>query len=419
MTAIRARRRKVTLLAFIGAVIGVGAVGGLGYAGVENLYDSRSGRRVAPVDADGPIEYLPYTPTALVGTSDEEGWLTSLAVLVLDPSGVGGSIVSLSPSGDAASGNIDVLAPLNAVYVVDGPDELLGASEGLTGMSFDVAEVLDAERFAALTTPLGEVTVELPTDVRDASSGVAYPAGVVEMTPDAAGAAIVARDPAIDDWLLDPARAAIWAGVAEGVGGGIGSLDVPEGADLTAPASLDEFITRLFAGRVEHRSFSFTEIDPVRVSEQLGAEYVEAFAEHAATTVTVVTHDRAELLMVLAAIAPARMGAPFEGPTVRVLAHFDPEDLEPLGQNNADVARQAINRLLFAKVNVVSFGQVETAPAATLIEVADANALETAEQAYGSLFGDSEVRVAESLIEGIDLQITLGRAYLETVEPSS
>lgn len=414
MTAIRARRRTFTWVGFVTGLIGVAAVGGLGYAGVENLYDSSAGRRVAADEPAAPVQRLPYTPTALVATADEDGWLTTVSVLALAAGGVGGSIVSLSPSGDAASGNADSLAPLNAVYLVDGADELLLAGEGLTGMSFDVAEVLDAARFADLTTPLGELTVELPTELRDASTGESYPAGVTPMSPDQAGTAITSRDPSIDDWLLDPARASIWGAVAEAVGGGVGATsdDPPD----TVPASLDEFVARLFAGPVEHRSFAFKEISSERVAEQLGDEYAAAFAEHDDTTVSVVAHDRAELVMVLAAIAPERMGAPFEGPTARVVSRFDSDDLAPLGLNNADVARQAINRLLFAKVNVVSFGQTDATPERTLIEVRDDADIAGVEAAFGTLFGVADVRVADRLIAGVELQITLGRAYLDTVD---
>lgn len=417
MTAIRARRRKLTIAGFAGGVLAVVAIAGLGYAGIDNLADSRAGRRVSADTPDAPLTVLPVTPTALVGTADDDGWLTSVVVLALDPAGVGGSIVSLSPSADAASGNIDSLAPLNGVYVVDGPAELLGATEGLTSMAFDVAEIVDAERFADLVMPLGELTVELPTELRDASSAEQYDAGVVRLTPAEAADAVLSRDPEIDDWLLDPARAAVWAAVADAVGEGVGANDFPDGI-TSIPSSLDEFVARLFAGRVEHRSFGYKEIAATRVNEQLGEQYVEAYAEYDDTAITVVAHDRAELAMVLAAIAPGRMGAPFEGPTARVLSSFTSEQLEPLGQNNADVARQAINRLLFAKVNVVSFGQVDEAPELTLVEVADASLLDTYQQAFGTLFGEAEVVVAESVIEGIDVQITLGRAYLDTVEPA-
>jgi hypothetical protein len=413
VTAIRARRTRLTAVAFAAGIVGVGAIGGLGYAGVDNLYDSRAGRIVSPESSLSPSQRLPYTPTALVGAVDDTGWLTSVAVLALEPDGTGGSIVSLSPSGDAATGNVDRLAPLNAVYVVDGPDALLAAVEGLTGMSFDIAEIVDAGRFADLTTPLGELVVELPTDLRDASSGERYRQGVTRMSPDAAGAAITSRDPAIEDWLLDPARAAVWDAIADAAGAGVGADD---GVAVAMPATLDEFLTRLLAGRVAHRSMTFKEISATRVNEQLADEYRAAFGEYDGTTVTVVANDRAEILMVLGAIAPGRLGAPFEGPTVRVVARFDPEDLEPLGLNNSDVARQAINRLLFAKVNVVSFGQTESAPDVTVFEVADPSSVDGVQAAFGTVFGESQVRAADSVIEGVDIEITLGRAYLETVE---
>lgn len=415
MTAIRARRTRLTTAAFVVGVVGVGAIGGLGYAGVDTLYDSRAGRIVSPADALAPNQRLPHTPTAFVGAVDDTGWLTSAAVLVLDPGGTGGSIVSLSPSGDAATGNVDWLAPLNAVYVVDGPEALLSALESLTGMSFDVAEVVDAARFADVTTPLGELAVELPTELRDASTGARHSQGVVRMSPDEAGAAITARDPAVEDWRFDPARAAVWAALAEAAGAGVGTI---EAGGVATPGSLDEFLTRLFAGRVAHRAMTFKEITSTRVDEQLSDEYRDAFAEFDDTTVSVVANDRAEILMVLGAIAPGRLGAPFEGPTVRVVARFDPEDLEPLGLNNSDVARQAINRLLFAKVNVVSFGQTDSPPELTLFEVADPGTVAGIEAAFGTVFGESEVRAADSLIEGVDIQITLGRAYLDTVEPA-
>lgn len=416
MTAIAGRRTKVTLAGFAGGVVALGAVAGLGYAGVDTLADSRAGRRVTPEESGLPVRELPYTHTALVGAADEDGWLTSVVVMVLEPDGTGGSIVSLSPSADEASGNASSLTPLNAVYAADGPQEFLSAAEGLTGLSFDVAEVVDAERFTELVTPLGELVVDLPTALRDASTEEEYAAGVVRMSPAEAAAALISRDPELDDWLLDPARAAVWEAVADAVDGGIGVGSLSAEVAAVRPASLDEFVSRLFAGPVDHRAFASTEIGATRVAEQLDDLYRDAFAAHDDTSVSVVAHGRAELMMVFGSIAPRRLGAPFEGYTVRVVSRFPGDQLEPLGVNNADVALEAINRLLFAKVNVVSFGQTDTPPEVTVIEVADPGNVPNVEATFGTLFGASEVRAAEQLIEGIDLQITLGTAYLETVE---
>ena len=78
--------------------------------------------------------------------------------------------------------------------------------------------------------------------------------------------------------------------------------------------------------------------------------------------------------------------------------------------------RHAINRLLFAQANVVSFGEVAEVPDLTLIEVADPAQLAAIEATYGSLFGESVVRQATERIAGVDVQVTLGLAYLDTVE---
>src|SRR4029453_15476177 len=104
---------------------------------------------------------LPYTPTALVGTVDEDRRLTTVAVLTIEPDGTGGSIVEIAASADANSGNAGVLAPLNAVLKVEGPDALALDAEVLTGVSFDVVELVDQERFAQMVAPLGDLTVNM------------------------------------------------------------------------------------------------------------------------------------------------------------------------------------------------------------------------------------------------------------------
>lgn len=415
MTAIAARRRRATMVAAISAVVGVGAVGGLAYAGVQTIYDSRAGRLVGADPDLAPAVALPFTSTALVATVTETGVLTSVEVLVLEPDGTGGSIISVSPSADSSSGSTTTLQPLRAAYAVDGPTALLEAAEGLTGLAFDVAEVIDGARFADLVRPLGRLSVDLPTELRDTATGVRYPPGLVDLTPDAAAAAVLSLDPGIDDWYLDAGRSAVWAAVADGVGAGIGN--VPEYTDAASetPRTLDEFLTRLFAGRVEHRRMTSKPINEDRVASQLDDVYADSYGD---AVVSVVAHDRAELLLVLGAVAPARLGAPYEGPTFRVLSGFGPDLLSALDANNADVARQAINRLLFAQANVVSFGQPDDVPALTLIEVADPAALASVEATFGTLFGESVVRDATERIAGVDVQVTLGLSYLDTVDRS-
>jgi hypothetical protein len=73
-----------------------------------------------------------------------------------------------------------------------------------------------------------------------------------------------------------------------------------------------------------------------------------------------------------------------------------------------------IGRLLFIGGNVTSVDTAPTgAPPITIIEVAEERQLQENIDAAEALFGEAEVRVAETVIEGIDVEVTLGMSYLE------
>jgi hypothetical protein len=417
LTAIKRRRTRSTLLALLAACAGLVAAGGLTLAGIDTLADSTAGREAeGPLDVP-PTQRLPYTATALVGVADEDGRLTSAVVMALEPDGTGGSIVALAATADAQSGITDELRPIDAVFAVEGGQELLRAAEGMTGVSFDVVEILDQRRFAQLVTPLGELSVRFPIPLHDASSGEQWPVGNNVLGAAAAARAITASDPTIAGWYLEPGRTAIWEAVADRVGAGIGSASpVRSDQDLPVPATVDEFIDRLFAGPVQLRALSFQTISDDRIEEQLAPALDDAFGRLAIDAV--VAHDRAEMLMVVGAIAPGRMGAPLDAPSFRVVAGYREADLESLGLNNADVLKQAIDKLLFVKVNIVSVANLpsEGVPDVTRIEVADPEVRDAVEESYEALFGPIEVGVADTAIEGVDIAVTLGRSFLDEIE---
>lgn len=406
------------LMAIGAAVVGLIVAAGLTVAGINTLADSTAGQ-----EADGPSEVaasqrLPYTATALVGVADEDGWLTSVVVMALEPDGTGGAIVGIAATADRESGNTGELRPIDAVLQVEGPDAFLTSIEGLTGLSFDVVEVIDQRRFAQLVTPLGELSVRFPIALRDASTGEQWPVGNVVVGAAGGARAITAADPSIEDWFLEPGRAAIWDAVADRVGAGIGSaLPVESDQALPAPPNLDEFVDRLFAGPVAFRDLGYTTVTGDRLEDELAADLADAFG-----TVRVdaaVAHDRAEMLMVFGAVAPGRMGAPLDAPSFRIVAGYRDEDLSTLELNNADVLKQAIDKLLFVKVNIVSVADLPTAgvPDLTQIEVADPDVLEAVAEGYEPLFGEIDVSVAEVVIDGVDIVVTLGRSFLDEVEP--
>ena len=112
MSAIRSRRRRGTWMALGATVLALIAAIALSIVGVATLADSKAGQR-AREGVDLPLQRLPYTPTALVGTIDEDRRLTTVVVLTLEPDGTGGSIVEIAASADANSGNADLLEPLD------------------------------------------------------------------------------------------------------------------------------------------------------------------------------------------------------------------------------------------------------------------------------------------------------------------
>ena len=177
MTASRARRTRSTWVALAVTVVALLMAGALTVAGARTLADSRAGRLAAGQRDLLPEQRLPYTPTALIGAVDADGRLTSVAVAVVEPDGTGGSLVAFAASADASSGTTTTLAPLAAVLEVDGPDAFLGAVETLASVSFDIVELVDAERFAELVAPLGDLPVSLPITSYDSSSGERWEAG--------------------------------------------------------------------------------------------------------------------------------------------------------------------------------------------------------------------------------------------------
>jgi hypothetical protein len=407
-------------LALAASLLALASAAALTVVGVRTLADSKAGSLADENLDPRPVQRLPYTPTALLGTVDDLGRLTSVVVMAIEPDGTGGSIVELAASADANSGNTGELAPFNAVLTGRGPEAWRSAVEALTGVAFDVVELADQRRFAQLIAPLGDIPVTLPVTVYDASSEEHWDAGDGILPGPVAARVVTAVDPTIDDWLYEPARAAIWSGVAERVGAGIGTASpVASDVDLPRPANLDAFAARLFAARVQFRSLSLTPIDDDRVAEEMPLDLGVAFGVAAKDAVSV--HDRSELLMVMGAVAPGRVGAPLEAPSFRVVMGFTDADLEPLGVRGSDVLKQAIIRLLFARVNVVSVAELpgSAVPEHTTFVVADQGVIDGVRDTYTEVFGNAiDVQVADVLIDGVDIQLVLGRDFLDEVERS-
>jgi hypothetical protein len=420
MTAIRSRRTRSTVLGLVVAVLSLVAVAVFGVIGARTLADSTAGQLAEGQKVSTPVQRLPFTPTALIGVADEDGRLTSVAVGVLEPDGVGGALIVLAASADASSGNNTVLVPLDAELELNGPQAFREAAERLTGLSFDVIEVLDQRRFAQIVAPLGDLPTVMPFPLADSSSGETWEAGEVVLSSASAARAMTARDDSIADWYLEAARIAVWEAIADRVGAGVGSVaTVASDQDLAPITTVDEFFKRLFADPLEVRALSFVVIADERVEEQLSDELANVFGT--ADVDAVVAHNRSETLMAFGAVAPGRLGAPIDGPTFRVVSGYTDSDLDGLDQNRSDVLKLAIDRLLFNRTNVVAVADLPDAgaPEITQFRVADPLIVDDVRAAFGDLFGASEVSVADVVIEGVDIELELGRSFVENIRGES
>lgn len=406
------------VIGLVAGVLALVATATLGFVATVAMIDSQEGRDASPDGTAAAIQRLPWTSTALIGVVDEDGQLTSTVIAILEPDHRGGTMVAVSPSADVGSGLVDQVRPLRAIYAADGAAAWRSSLELMTGLAFDVAEVVDAPRLSQLVAPLGELPTRLPYAFTDARTGRTFDAGEHVLSIREATVVVTAGNESGAPSKFDGARNAVWAAVADRVGAGIGSL--PEGVrfdERTPPAGLDQFLDALFAAPVEFRALEIVAPDDVAsLADRIDADYTAAVGEALADDV--VFHRRAEISMVFGSVAPARIGAPLEGPTIRLVSGFIDDDAAPLGLNRSDLIAAALDVFFFAQSNVVAVVDQPGAavPDATRLLVADPAAIDDAWDLYPDAFGELQVLADDVPIEGVEIEVTLGRDFLRVLD---
>jgi hypothetical protein len=209
-----------------------------------------------------------------------------------------------------------------------------------------------------------------------------------------------------DDAEVDASHAndvAVWESLAQTAPVAVPPEQVPldELGRPVAPVTVDELMTRLWQGEITVRDLLVVAVDEEANPTEAG----------------VVLIDRRDSNLVFAQVSPGLVSTPNTGLTVRIVANFTDEQLAEAGGvygSTSDLAVELIGRLLFIGGNVTSVDTAPTgAPASTIINVVEERQLEENVEAAEALFGDAEVRVAASIIEGIDVEVILGMSYLE------
>jgi hypothetical protein len=387
----------------VSAVLLVVAAGAMFVIGVITLSNSQEGEAVG-VD-ERPRVRFPATPNAVLAVTDERGRLASLVVTTLLPEGQGGSIVTMPVDSDVSGGFGDERVPIDQAFAADDLDGLMSSVEQMLSISVQQGAIVDAAGLEAMLPEADAARLVLPDDVIDTrgGGGVIVTAGAQTLTRDEMVSVLVAVD---DDAALDASHSndvAVWESLAETAPVAIPPEPVPVDAagDPVAPDSVDELVARLWQGDVTVRDLL---TKPVPASEN-------------PKSLDAVLIDRSDANLVFAQVSPGLVSTPNTGLKARVVANFTDEQLataDGLYENTSDLAVEFIGRLVFLSGNVVSVDTAPTgAPDVTIVEVSDESQMEETLAAADALLGEVEIRVAETVIEGVDVQVILGMSYLE------
>jgi len=267
------------------------------------------------------------------------------------------------------------------------------------------AEIVDAAGLEAMLPEIDALQLVLPDDVVDTrgGGGLISAAGPQTFTSRELVAILAAID---DEAEVDVSHAndvAVWEALAK-----TAPVEVPPEPvavdDIGRPIPPDtvgDLVERMWQGEVTVRDLLLADLDELENP----------------TGVDVVLIDRRDSTLVFAQVSPGLVSTPNTGLKARIVANFTDEELDAtdgLYDSSSELAIELIGRLLFLSGNVVS---VETAgtgvPPVTLIEVVDESQLEETIAAAETLLGGAEVRVSTTVLEGVDVQITLGMSYLE------
>lgn len=396
MSFIRARRRRATVIALASGLVVAALLPVSAVVAWRAIRDSRAAEAVVAL----PTVSIPTTPTAILATTDDQNYLTSLSILALSPSGAGGTVMSI-PVGLSISGR-DAGDPrrLADVYGSDGPEVLKETLEAMTSSQLDMIAVEGAAGTGDLIARVGTIAATFTNPVLDTDGNterVVAEAGDNSFTPIQAAAVLAARvDDATEATRL-PNVKVMWEAIATAVGAGkIGTTPVPVIPDVGAqtPADMPTFMSALFAG-------------PLRVW-QIGYQAIPE-GEANPDGLDLYGYDFGEVVMVLASVAPSAMVAVL--PTLSLQVDSSYPDSETL--------RQAVFRLLYMGANVLLVrNTTEPPPAVTTIYYSDEMDRGMAEP-LTILLDEVQWERATERVAGIDLRVVLGESFIRFLEETA
>ena len=414
MTAIVSRQRKRLLAAML---CGIGAacllpIGGV--YGARTLLNSSGGKNV---DASGALK-IPATPAALLVTVNDVNVATSLTAFVLDPSGAGGTIVSI-PVGSRAEiiGN-ETPRRVGDSFTQAGLSALQLDVEGLLDVSFSVVGAVSATDITNVFSmlPNVDVTFDVPlintslvmpdpattTTVKRRSTETTLPpqpiatdtevfaAGTQTLTADQMTLTLMAQKLGEPESTRLPRIKSLWAGIASAVGTGLPPEQLqlsPTSTPSEVPTDIGTFMRRVFAG-------------PVQVW-QLSAQPLSGADNPALLDLYAL--DRFEVLMIMASVAPSSLSLPSGSLAIQVDSSL----------NDANVTRAVVERLNYIGASVVLIRELtDTPPQQTIFRYSDKAMVELAKVGLEAVLGPLKYQQLKKPVEGISAQIVIGQDFV-------
>lgn len=410
MTAIPSKQRKLMVGALLSgltaaALLPIGVV-----FGARSLLTSSTGSNVGD---DGALK-IPSTPAALLATVNDVGHVTSLTTFVLDPSGVGGTVISLPVGSRAEQVGGGVARRVGDSYVLAGIEALSLEVEGLLDISLTSAEALNVEQltqaFAGLPdaevdfdVPLINTSLEMPdpattTTVRGSSSTTVepqpvardnevFPAGARTISPSDFPIVLLAQRLNEPESVRLPRIKSLWEGIARSTSS---AVDTTTTIPQVQPSGVVDFMRRVFSGRMQVWQMSHVLVE----------------GDENPTRSDVYALDRFEIRMIVASVAPSSLSLPGDSIPVQLDSPF----------NDANVTRMAVERLSAAGLAVALIRETAASPEKnTVFLYSDQVIVDVAERQLETVLGPMNFEKMKQSVEGIGARVVLGEAFREFV----
>ena len=396
MSAIASRRRRRALTAVALGAAGLLALPSGLVLGANRLLNETGGDSVD----NRPTTRIPSTPTALLAVVNDRGQVASMAMLAVDPSGRGGSIVSIPVGANAEipkTGTIHRVADsyTGATDPAAGLAALRADVEGLLNVSFSTADDMTATELATVLAPVGERAVTLPSPVMDTrADGTVVevaPAGAGTLAPDRIAAALAATQDGVAETSRLPNVKELWSAVATAGAASVpADTTVAPAGEVTEPADTAAYFTALLAG-------------PVQVW-QLSATLVTDAVRNPGN-VDLYDLDGGEVIMVMASIAPSAIALVSNSLALMIDTPYD----------DSNLVREAVLRLAYAGANVVVVRTVATPPEQETRVYFNDPVVRNDLGQYVTLMGELSYELTDEVIEGVNARIVLGENFREFV----